>query len=71
MMEAKKFFKWDIVQLYLLSKLPVLLWSSGPTAYHKTYTLAHLPDDITVGLTIGKPITDMFNIMANNVLSSY
>ena len=29
---------------------------SGQTAYFETYTLAHLPDDMTVGLTIGESL---------------
>ena len=40
----------------LIQLCPSILLLSGPTAYHETYTLAHLPDDMTVGLTIGKPL---------------
>ena len=29
---------------------------SGQTTYFETYTLAHLPDDMTVGLTIGESL---------------
>ena len=32
--------------------MPLLL--SGSKTYLETYTLAHLPDDMTVGLTIGE-----------------
>ena len=38
---------------------------SGPNTYHETYTLAHLPDDMTVGLTIGELLMECLQPIHN------
>ena len=38
----------------LIVKAVCNLLLSGQVAYIETYTLAHLPDDMTIGLTIGE-----------------
>ena len=49
----------------LIVKAVCNLLLSGQAAYSETYTLAHLPDDMTIGLTIGesRATTSSYNIV--------